>query len=81
MGLWQKVKENHMLMMLICCGIPLIGIVIARYVFNYNSSYLIWAALAVCMGSHFFMMKNMHANHNHGEEDRGKKKKIKGGCH
>lgn len=77
MSLWEKIKGNHAAMMLICCGIPLLGIIIARYVFNYNSPYLIWIALAICMGSHFFMMKDMHHTNTGKEKD----KNIKGDCH
>ena len=76
-NLWEKIKENHAAMMFICCGIPLAGIITARYVFKYDSSYLFWIALAVCIGSHFFMMKNMHGAHT----DKEKNKKTKGDCH
>jgi len=77
MSLWKKIKENHAAMMLICCGIPLLGIIIARYVFKYDSPYLIWIVLAICIGSHFFMMKDMHHTHADKEENN----KTKGDCH
>ena len=81
MRLWKKIKENHMAMMLICCGVPLIGILVARYIFNYDSKYLVWIALAICIGSHFFMMKDMHSSHNHAENKEEKKIKSRGDCH
>lgn len=72
-SLWGKIKGNHVLMMFLCCAIPLIGIIIARYIFGYDSPYLLWIALAVCIGSHLLMMKDMHHTH--------KDKKTKGDCH
>lgn len=77
MNLLKKIKRNHTAIMLICCSIPLLGIIIARYIFKYESPYLLWIALAVCIGSHFFMMKGMHGVH----ADKEKNKKTKGDCH
>ncbi len=74
-GLIKKLKENHILMMMLCCLLPLIVILILRYSFNINSNYLVWGALIICIGSHFFMMKAMH----HTEND--KSKKSGGDCH
>jgi len=76
MKLWKRVKENHALMMLICCGIPIAGILVARYFFNFNPPYLIWIALLICILSHYFMMKDMHSG-KYGDN----KKSKRGGCH
>ena len=86
MGLIKKLKENHMLMMLLCCLLPLLGILIARYFFGINNNYLVFVALLTCIGSHYFMMKGMNKGGKAdgggkiGSSD-GKNSKSGGGCH
>lgn len=60
MGLIDKIKHNHGLMMLLCCGTPLIILLIAVYYFGISKSYLYWFVLLLCPLMHLWMMKDMH---------------------
>ena len=73
MGVIDKIKKNHGLMMLVCCIAPLALVVAAVYFFGLSKRYLTWAILLLCPITHFFMMKDMHKGHEG--------KKEKGGCH
>ncbi|HII14881.1 MAG TPA: DUF2933 domain-containing protein [Nanoarchaeota archaeon] len=73
MGAWEKIRQNHMLLMAVCCGLPVIGIYAAVYFFGVSKSYIFWAFLIICPLMHYFMMKDMHSESNEG--------KKKGGCH
>jgi len=64
----ENIKNNHALMMIICCMLPLIALFVAVRYLGLNNSYMYWGVLALCLLSHFFMMKHMH-------------KKEGGGCH
>ena len=66
MSLLKKIKENHSLMMLLCCIIPLI-IAGALYYFGYKT-YSFIAIMLLCPILHYFMMKDMHKNHSNKEE-------------
>ena len=74
-----KIKHNHLLMMVICCLIPLILLVVAVKLFGLSRSYLFWAVLLLCPLSHYFMMKSMHNKSAH--ENSGKNNEKEGGCH
>ncbi len=69
----DKIKKNHMLMMVICCVAPLALVSIAVYFFGLSKSYLYWLVFLLCPITHFFMMKDMHKEHTD--------KKERGGCH
>ena len=60
----KKIRHNHGLMMLICCGIPLILLVIAVYFFGLSNSYLYFGILLLCPILHYFMMKDMFKKHS-----------------
>lgn len=60
--LWQKIKQNHLLMMVLCCLIPVI-LVIGLFSF-FKGSFLIWAMLLLCPLMHLLMMKG----HGHKKE-------------
>ncbi len=59
----RKIRHNHGLMMVICCGAPLILLGIAIYFFGLSKSYLFWFILLLCPIMHYFMMKDMHKKH------------------
>lgn len=59
-GIIQKIRHNHSLMMIICCGAPLLVLVILVYGFGLRSAYLSWGILLLCPLAHLFMMKGMH---------------------
>ena len=61
-NLFDKIRQNHWLMMLVCCLIPLI---IAGILFYLGfKTYAILAAMLLCPILHYFMMKDMHKKHN-----------------
>lgn len=72
--LYNKIKHNHVLMMVVCCGVPLLLLLGAVYIFGLSKNYLFWFILLLCPLMHFFMMKNMHKKDVAGEE-------IKEKCH
>ena len=63
---FRKIKENHSLMMILCCVIPLIiaGIL---YYFGFKT-YALIAVMLLCPILHYFMMNNMHGKHG-GKDD------------
>ncbi|HLD15995.1 MAG TPA: DUF2933 domain-containing protein [Candidatus Nanoarchaeia archaeon] len=69
----EKIKHNHLVMMILCCGIPLLVIYSLGYFFDLDRRYTFWSFLVICGLMHYFMMKHMHGDH--------KDKKEKGGCH
>jgi len=69
MKLIQKIKQDHLLMMIICCGLPIILGLIAVYFLGLSKNYLFWIFLIICPLSHYFMMKYMHKdNKNKGSK-------------
>ena len=70
----NKIKQNHWLMMFICCLIP---IIIAGILFYFGfKTYAILAVMFLCPILHYLTMKDMHKKHN-GQEDKKENKK----CH
>jgi len=58
-------KKSHMLLMLLCCLVPIAGL-IAISVFKLPlSNVLFWAMVLICPISMFFMMKSMFQDQNH----------------
>ncbi len=70
-----KIKNNHFLMMIVCCGMPLLLLLAGVYFFGLSKAYLFWFMILLCPLMHYFMMKDMH------KDKGGKNKKEKGGCH
>lgn len=60
--IWQKIKQNHMLMMMICCLIPIVLFVGFFSLFK-DSNYWIWLVILFCPLMHFFMI-GKHNTHN-----------------
>ncbi len=60
----KKLKKNHGLMMLLCCGIPLVLLIVATSVFGMNNKYLVWGIILLCPIMHILMMKDMHKKRN-----------------
>lgn len=57
-------KKNHMLLMLLCCLVPIAGL-IAITIFKLPiSNLLFWAMVLICPISMFFMMKSMFQENN-----------------
>ncbi len=63
-NIFEKIRQNHWLMMIICCGIPLFLLIIFVYIFGLNNKYLFWFILLLCPIMHYFMMRDMRKKHN-----------------
>ncbi len=66
--LFNKIKKNHGLMMIICCATPLIILILAIYFLGVSNKYIFWLVLLLCPLMHFFMMKYMHGDNKNREE-------------
>ena len=55
MGLFDKIKDNHLAMMTICCLLPVIVIVGLQFA-GIGGWWLFPLAAVVCVGSHMLMM-------------------------
>ena len=55
-----KIKQNHSLAMVLCCAIPIVGI-LALSTFGVLGSYLL--IILICPLGHIFMMRGMHSTH------------------
>lgn len=71
----EQIKNNTVLMLIICCGMPLIVLLAAIYFFGLNRTYLLWFMLLLCPLMHYLMMKDTH------KDSGNKNKKEKRGCH
>ena len=60
-------KKSHLLIMLLCCLIPITALA-AIYLFNVPvNSVLLFGLILLCPISHLLMMKFMGPEHHHGE--------------
>ncbi len=71
----EKIKNNNILMLSICCGAPLMVLLAAIYFFGLSRTYLIWFMLLLCPLMHYLMMKDAH------KDSESRHKKGKRGCH
>ena len=60
-SLFEKIKTNHALAMILCCGIPLVGI-LALSSLGILGSWGYYALLLICPLGHLLMMRGMHSN-------------------
>jgi len=73
---WQNIKQNHLLLMILCCLIPIVLIIGFFSLFKGNSDCWIWLIILLCPLMHFWLMRG------HGEKGGKIKHKKKGGsCH
>jgi len=63
-------KDNHWAVMILTCIVPFAVLAVLIFAFKVKSVWLTWIALAICLGSHVWMMKSMHKHDAKG-----------GGCH
>lgn len=71
----HKGMGKHLLMMVVCCAIPLLLIGAAVYFFGLSKSYLYWSILLLCPLMHLFMMKDMHKHPKKGKVTKDKSSK------
>jgi len=57
----EKKKKNHTLAMILCCGIPLVGILVLSSL-GFLGSWGFYALLLICPLGHLLMMRGMHSN-------------------
>jgi len=57
-----KIKQNHALMMILCCGIPLV-VIMALSSLGILGSWGYYALILICPLGHIFMMRGMHSGH------------------
>lgn len=56
-GIWQKIKQNHLLLMIICCLVPLVLIIGLLSFFKERADSWIWLIFLLCPLMHIFMMR------------------------
>lgn len=85
---WQdKLKNNHGLIMVLCCAIPVVVVVVGTYYFGWQQrSYLVWLFLLLCPLMHYWMMKEMHGKEKNSEdkssaEKQSSEKEKRPSCH
>ena len=57
----EKIKKNHALAMILCCGIPIVGIM-ALSSLGILGSWGYYALILICHVGHLLMMRGMHSN-------------------
>ena len=57
----SKLRDNHSLMMAICCLVPII-ILVAIFTLGVSNKYVFWGVLLLCPIMHLFM-HDMHGKH------------------
>jgi hypothetical protein len=57
----EKIKKNHALAMILCCGIPIVGIMVLSF-FGVLGSWGYYALILICPVGHLLMMRGMHSN-------------------
>lgn len=64
----NKVKNNHLILMVLCCAIPIIGIFILSFI-GLRESLSYYALFLFCPLAHILMMRGMkscsHEQHQH----------------
>ena len=55
-----KIKQNHFLAMVLCCAIPIVGI-LALSASGVLGSWAYFLVILLCPLGHIFMMRGMHA--------------------
>ncbi len=56
----QLIKKNHALAMILCCAIPIVGI-LALSSLGVLGSWGYYALILICPLGHIFMMRGMHS--------------------
>lgn len=59
-AVFEKIKKNHALAMILCCGIPIVGILVLSSL-GALGSWGYYALILICPLGHFVMMRGMHS--------------------
>lgn len=60
--LFTKIRQHHSLAMVLCCAIPIIGI-LALSASGVLGSWAYYLVILLCPLGHIFMMRGMHSSH------------------
>jgi hypothetical protein len=61
-SIFTKIKQNHLLAMVLCCAIPIVGI-LALSASGVLGSWAYFLVILLCPLGHIFMMRGMHSSH------------------
>lgn len=61
-SLFLKIRQNHFLTMVLCCAIPIIGI-LALSASGVLGSWAYFLVFLLCPLGHILMMRGMHSSH------------------
>lgn len=75
-NIWQKIKQNHLLLMAVCCLAPIILVLGLLSLYKGNNNYWVWLIILLCPLAHIFMMKG-HGHGNTCEKEMDKKSLVK----
>lgn len=56
-GLWQKIKQNHLLLMTLCCLVPIVVVIGFFFLFKGSAGYWVWLVILLCPLLHILMMR------------------------
>ena len=62
-SIFLKIKQNHALAMILCCAIPIVGILTLSSL-GILGSWGYFALILLCPLGHIFMMRGMHSHSN-----------------
>ena len=62
-NIWQKIKQNHLLLMAVCCLVPVILVIGFLSLSKGNSNYGTWLIILLCPLLHILMMKGHKHSH------------------
>ena len=62
--LLEKFKKNHTLVMILCCAIPIVGI-LTLSALGILGSWGYYALILICPIGHILMMRGMHSDPKH----------------
>ncbi len=65
-----KAKQNHLLVMLVCCFVPIAVMYAGVIYLGWSRSILLWGVLLLCPLSHILLMRG-HGGHDHERHDKG----------
>lgn len=68
--IFDRIKQNHFLAMVLCCAIPLVAI-LAFSALGILGSWGYYALLLLCPLGHVLMMRGMHSGHQDSKIRRG----------